>query len=331
MLIRITKKNLGRLIEQTLYHNREFDACLFEALLLETPNIASLAGRASKQGKVIIKYSDGGRDYVVIAGKKDGNVEVTAAAIGEQEGKWWRLQYLYSKEVSSTPLALAGALVIHRQVIPDLDVSPAAEMLIKSYFDNIMKSGKPDPALIKLDADEQRVKSGQDQQKPYLRSGYYPPSGSDSTVYKAVWAGDELVEELSSSQEKPEDEVRGDLARIAEEGFTTAYDSEQTGYAKIPEDISKRLSSFLESGDVAGLSRFIYQEYANYAGDKQKTMKKTWIPNWLKKNQDDIISVIKNIGDFEKNQQVKYLDHLLEKIVEREEGKNYSIIDLASQ
>jgi hypothetical protein len=326
MTFKIKRKNLNRLIKEVLHHGRDFDVCLLETLLLEAANISSLASRAIKQGKCIVVHSEGGRDYVMVVNTKLENPEVVAASIGEREGDWWRLQYLYSKEISSTPLALLGALSTFKKVIPDLDVSPAAEILIKNYFDNASRAGDPDPELIELDADEQRVKSGKDKEKPHLRAGYFPLPGTDSMVSNAIAQGKELIKDLSTKLGKPEKEIKDEFAEMSEEGFSTAYESEQTGYAKVPEEIEQKLSSSISAGDFSELSRILY---SNYTSD-QRGSKKSWIPKWLKKNQEALLKSIKNTPGFSKDEGLKYLDQLLGKIVEKEEDvSGYSILALA--
>jgi len=327
MNIRIKRKNLNRLIREVVYRNRDFDVCLLETLLLEAANVSSLASRAIKQGKCIVLHSDGGRDYAMVINPKLEVPEVVAASIGEKEGEWWRLQYLYSKEVSSTPLALLGALVTYGKVIPDLDVSPAAEMLIKNYFDNANKGGEPDPKLIELDADEQRVKAGKDKDKPHLRAGYFPIPGSESMIKEATSRGNELVKVLSKGFGKSEQEIKSEFSEMSEKGFSSAYESEQTGYAKIPEEIEKELTDYLTHGDFQNMARLLY---STYTAPNQRSPKKSWIPRWIKKNQDEIVKSIKKLPRFSEDEGLKYLDKLIEKIIEKEENvSGYSILALA--
>ena len=295
--------------------------------MLFRSNVSSLAARAIKQGKCIVLHSDAGRDYALVVNTKSEVPEVVAAAIGEREGDWWRLQYLYSKEISSTPLALLGALVAYKKVIPDLDVSPAAEMLIKNYFDNASKGSEPDPKLIELDADEQRVKSGKDKDKPHLRAGYFPLPGSESMIKDALSRGAEVVKQLSKDSGKSEKEIKDEFSQMSEEGFTAAYESEQTGYANVPEEMEKELSALLSRSDFKELSRLLY---STYTASNQRSSKKSWIPRWIKKNQEKIVDSIKKLSGFSKDEGVKYFDKLVQKIIEKEESvPDYSILALA--
>jgi hypothetical protein len=65
-----------------------------------------------------------------------------------------------------------------------------------------------------------------------------------------------------------------------------------------------------------------------YTKNPQKNAKKTWIPSWIKSNQDALAGVI---ASDPKDQNVVYLDDLISKIIAKEEGKpGYSILKLAT-
>ena len=112
-MIRLKSKNLRRLINEVIVRGRDFDICLFEALLIEDGGTIVKMAKRGARNNVVVDHTSDGEDYVIVARKNDaGDLEAKAAAIGSSEGGWWRLEYLYSNEPSTsvTPLAILSAL-----------------------------------------------------------------------------------------------------------------------------------------------------------------------------------------------------------------------------
>jgi hypothetical protein len=326
MKLLLSIKSVRSLVTEVLFYDKDLDNCLFEALLNEGFNLSALASRALGQGKSLIRHELDGDEFVMVISKSDDTLKVTAAAIGEPvEGGWWRLKYLYSDELSSTMLALLGALSLYKRVLPDLDVSQAAEKLIKTYFDK----SKDDTSLIQLDADKIRKEEQRDQGpgREHLRAGYLSPPGSESVVGSAVSSGEKLVKDFSAENDVKPNDVKEDLAKIAIEGFTEAYAKpEKTGSEQIPADINDKIFNALKKGDFKEATKLLSDSYK-----KKSSSKKTWIVTWLRNNEGQIVDHVKNflenpksgsgLGDF---------DTFISDLVEKEMGHpGYSIVDAA--
>lgn len=331
-MIRLKSKNLRKLINEVVFRGRDFDTCLFEALLIEDGGtIVKMAMRGARNN-VVVDHTSDGEDYVIVARKNDaGDLEAKAAAIGSSEGGWWRLKYLYSNEprTSVTPLAILAALARFKKIIPDIDVSPEAEKFIKPYYEsNVGSDGVPNPELIEPDADAERVKKNQDQNKPWLRAGYYLPSGTESSIYKVKWEGDNAVEEMAEKTGKSPEDIKDMLANSARSGFSAAYDSERTGISKVPEEVAKDLGQATARKDLNAIAIKLYTAYKDHMESPQKNKKKTWIPTWIKTNQNELAAAVAKNPD---GKNAAYLDNLISKIIEREEGvPGYSILSLAT-
>lgn len=322
MLISI--RSLKTVINEVLVYDKDFNSCLFEALLNEGFNLSSLASRATNKGKALVKHDVDGDEFVIVVSKDEDGLKVTAAAIGETAGGgWWRLKYLYSDELSSTMLALLGALSVHSKVLPDLDVSQAAEKLIKTYFDK----SKDDPSLVTLDADETRKKDQRDQgpEREHLRAGYLAPPDSSSVVDAALVSGNELIEDFAKESGLSLQQIKDDLAENAISGFTGAYSNpEKTGSEQTPKDITDKISAALANGNFKEATKILQSSY-----QKKASSKKTWIVNWLRDNEGEIISYVKK---FLKNPQqgagLGDFDTFISDLVEKELGQSgYSVVD----
>ena len=288
MTVRITKSSLNKVIKEVFVHNRNINECLIEALLREALDWNSVVSDLIEDGKSIAEYSVSGEDYImVISIGEDDQLKVDAAAIGYTEGDWWRLHLLYSDDVSSTPMALLGALALHKKVIPDLQVSPEAQALVKGYY---QKSKKSDPGSIEDNADPQRIKSGEDENKPWLRAGYYPPTGTESNILAAKNKGNAVVKKVAKDQGKKPEEVLLNLAKTAKGSFSAAYSSsERTGMDKLTKDVDNSLLKKLFAHQFISLSDDLLYVY------KHKGSKKSWIPEWVGERQEEIK---KAIADF---------------------------------
>lgn len=330
-MIRLTNNSLKNLIRETVIHGKDFDCCLIESIFAESASFESLVSRPIRSGKALIRHksSDGYDNVIVISKSKDGNeLNAVAAAIGKSTGDgWWRLEYLYSNEPSSTPLALLGALVFYKKVLADLDVSKTAETLIKSYFDK----SKDDPELIRLNADEQRIQMGRDAgtEKAHLRAGYLTPPGMESIIYKAMIAGDDYVSEIAESRGISEEKLKEDLAEQAVSGFETAYASEEkTGMEVIPQQTATELMNSISKFDFKRATRILKDAYSS-----KSSSRKSWVIGWLKPKQDIIVNLVKKaLEKPDVYDELTAFDNILLQIVKREAGiPDFSVIGLAQE
>ena len=125
----------------------------------------------------------------------------------------------------------------------------------------------------------------------------------------------------------PED-IKDMLANSARSGFSAAYSSERTSISKIPEEVAKDLGQATARKDLNSIAIKLYTAYKDYLESPQKNKKKTWIPTWVKTNQDELVAAISKNPD---GKNAAYLDNLISKIIEREEGvPGYSILSLAT-
>jgi len=295
-------------------------------MLLEA-DWAKLAGRSEKQGNSIVVHSMGGEDYVIVVGpSEEGKFpKIKSAAIGFKDTEvpgWWRLAYLFSDSPSSTPLALVGALSFHKKVLADTSVSPAAEAVIKGYYEKESSNSK----LVITDADEVRVKGKQDENAPWLRAGYLTPPGADAVAWRSRLAGDDIVEELAKSHKMSEDEVREKFAQAAEEGFTEAYAEEgRTGIESIPGDIEKNLVEAIKASDIRQIALIFYEATKG----ESKPGKRPWPTAWITKNYPKLVeTVIKALKQKSlQKSAISYLDDLIHAIFQREGRSDIYILE----
>ena len=325
--MKLKRYQLSYVIRESVIRRRDFSTCLLESLLLEA-DWSKLAGRSEKQGNSIITHSSGGEDYVIdyvitVGPYKDGKFpEIQSASIGSKDdqvkGKWWRLTYLYSNSPSSVPLTLVASLSFHRKVLADTSVSPAAESVIKGYYEKESSN----PKLIQDDADTVRIENGQDEKSPWLRAGYFAPPGTDAVAWRARLAGDDIVEDISTKTGMSEDEVRQKFAEAAEQGFSEAYaDEKRTGIQDVPEEIEGKLKSAFSSKNIGQIATILYQ-----GSQQQKSGKKLWPTPWITKNYNKLVELL--IHSFKKpnltkpeKSSINYLDDLVHALFSNE-GRN---------
>ena len=131
----------------------------------------------------------------------------------------WRIAKMYADSAPVAMLLLAASLEAFGKVYPDYSVSPAAQQVIKRYFDK----HKDDPTKVQLGADADRMKD--DSEAEFLRAAYLGPVGFD--MRKAVKQGERAVDPfiLDQDQETVEDAILS----AASAGFSKAYsDDERT-------------------------------------------------------------------------------------------------------
>jgi len=131
----------------------------------------------------------------------------------EYDGNY-RLKLLYGDNAVVSVVLLAGALEHWKSVFADNNVSPAAQQVIKRYFEQ----NKDNRALIERDADVNRDKHAPD----FLRAAYLGPVGFD--IETALKEGDRVINKAAaSSNEWTRDDVVDMIRDAAENGFQRAH------------------------------------------------------------------------------------------------------------
>lgn len=319
--MKLKRSQLNKLIIETVVHNKNYDSALLNILLAES-SVLDMA-KVSEKKYAIVKHKVEDHDYVMIISKpsKDKPPEVVSAAEGKQEGGWWRLMYLHSKSMRSTPLALAGALGLFKKVLVDLSVSKNADDLIKNYYE----SSKDDESLIIPDADEVRIKKNMDENFPWRRAGYLAPPGSEQIAYRATWTGDEIVDELSEKSGKSESEIRDMFVKSSDEGFKALYaDEERTRIQNVPEEIKKKLQNAISQEDVRTIALTLYKA----ATEEDETKKRPWPSKWVSENIDPLMDMLQSAIKKPSNRStIEYLDKLIESIFAKEGTPGISVLD----
>lgn len=197
---------------------REFKQLLYFELLGEALDVGAMANRGLGTRGIVVADVQGG-EYLVAVSLKDSATypiaydaalpKVLGSATGQSKGDVWQLRTLYADD-PVTAVMLMGAAIEHwRRVVPDDSVSPAAQAVIKRYFE----AYKDDPKRIE-NADQ-----------GFLKATYLGPVGFDFN--KASGAGDRAVEAAVDPATPPVKEsgrVRAWLQIVAKKGFEAAYD-----------------------------------------------------------------------------------------------------------
>lgn len=128
----------------------------------------------------------------------------------------WRITKMYADSAPAAVMLLAAALESFKRVLADHDVSPAAQQVIKRYFDK----NKADPAKIELLGDKSRGKNGPE--PDFLSAAYLGPVGFD--LNSALKHGEHVIDTYIETQDQAE--VEAAIMNTAYDGFTFAYDSD---------------------------------------------------------------------------------------------------------
>lgn len=238
---------------------------LWEALLLSEVNVTRLATKGAKNSGVVIDLHDsylGENGQTVLVVSKTGQVKGAAELykITVTKKPVWKMHTLWADAPTTAMTVLAASLERFKAIVPDETVSPAAQAMIKRYFDE----NKDDPTKVAKDAAPEHH-DGPD----FLRAAYLGPVGFDLT--SALQAGDDIILSMidkSQSDLEDEDAVVRTLLNQGRYGFNKSYASpKKTGFGNWAVTLRKDFTTFVEKAmatyedgdenDVEELSRFV--------------------------------------------------------------------------
>jgi hypothetical protein len=213
---------------------REFRQLLYFELLGEALDVGAMANRGLGNRGIVVADAQGGEYLVAVSTKDSASYpiaydatlpKVLGSAAGKQEAGGWRLHTLYADDPVTAIMLLGAALERWKKVLPDASVSPAAQAVMKRYFDTY----KDDPSRIELNADPDRPSHGKSIWQPdgddFLKAAYLGPVGFN--LAKASSSGDQAIDAAVDPATPPVKEagrVRAWLQIVAKKGFEAAYD-----------------------------------------------------------------------------------------------------------
>ena len=147
---------------------------------------------------------------------------ILGAAVGEPAGdNTWRLRTLYAEDPTTAIMLMGAAIERWKRVLPDYSVSPAAQAVLKRYFEQNVD----DPTKVEVGADSANRKD--QNEADFLKSAYLAPVGFD--LGRAEDNGDAAVNSAVDANIPPVKEarrVREWLRQLASKGFDEAYKSD---------------------------------------------------------------------------------------------------------
>jgi hypothetical protein len=195
---------------------------LIHLQLIEEASVIDLANRQLDHIAIVVRPGGAGPTlYAVSAietekylGVHSPKVLGLAQAFKEHDA-YYRLNRLYADKSVAAIVLLAAALEFWKSVLPDYSVSPAAQQVIKRYFEQ----NKDNPKLIELDADT----NGKRTQPDFLKAAYLGPVGFDLDA--AFAAGDSIIEKAIKLNNHAYDreDIIDHMKDTANDGFDRAY------------------------------------------------------------------------------------------------------------
>jgi len=212
----------------------ELRQLVYFELLGEALDVGAMANRGLATRGIVIADAQGGEYLVAVSTKDSASYsiaydstlpKVVGSAAGKQEAGGWRLHTLYADDPSTAVMLLGAALERWKKVLPDAAVSPAAQAVMKRYF----QAYKDDPSRIELNADPERQAHGKSIWQPdgddFLKAAYLAPVGFNLNA--ALANGEKAAADAVDTETPPIKEigrVRAWLQIIAKKGFEAAYD-----------------------------------------------------------------------------------------------------------
>lgn len=197
---------------------REFKQLVYFELLGEALDVGAMANRGLATRGVVVADAQGG-EYLVAVSTKDSATypiaydatlpKVTGSASGQNKGDAWQLRTLYADDPSTAVMLLGAAIEHWQRVVPDDSVSPAAQAVIKRYF----QAYQDDPKRIE-NAD-----------LGFLKATYLAPIGFNLSA--ALANGEKAAADAVDPATPPVKElgrVKAWLQIVAKKGFEAAYD-----------------------------------------------------------------------------------------------------------
>lgn len=211
---------------------------LVRELLLAEANAIDFANNLiGRYGVIRFQVFDHKVTFIAISTKervKHDNVVTIPKVLGSitatQGGdNVWRINKMYADNASAAILLLAATLESLKKVYADYSVSPAAQQVIKRYFDKV----KDDPTLVTLNDDPYR-NHPKDNDPDFLKAAFLGPVGFNmrAAVKQAELAIDDVL--IDQDQE----DVENAILDAASYGFDTAYsDNMKTKRKKRASDV----------------------------------------------------------------------------------------------
>ncbi len=205
-------------------------------LLLSEAGVADFANaQAGRYGLVRFEVSDTKVCLVVVSKSEEAKAGhlripkplglVTATKVNDGG---WRIAKMYADSAPVAILLLAASLEAYKRVYTDYSVSPAAQQVIKRYFDK----NEDDPTKVHQNADKWRMKD--DREPDFLRAAYLGPVGFD--LRGALKQGEAAVDPYIADQDQ--EAVEEAILGVAGMGFHTAYgNDDRTKARKKPSDV----------------------------------------------------------------------------------------------
>ncbi len=167
-------------------------------------------------------------DNVVTIPKVLGSVTATKGG-----NDVWRINKMYADNAPAAIMLLAATLESLGKVYADYSVSPAAQQVIKRYFNKV----KDDPALVTLNDDPYRNNS-HDNDPPWLKAAFLGPVGFNLAA--ASKQAELAVDDVLTDQDQ--ENVENAILDAASYGFSAAYDDDaKTKRKKSSSDVASEV------------------------------------------------------------------------------------------
>lgn len=194
---------------------------LIHRQLIEEANVMDLANRQLDR-VAIVSYMNGRMTSLIAISTSEivnhegvpiPKVLGLAQAVSEYDANY-RLHRLYAENAVVSIVLLAAALEYWKSVFADYSVSPAAQQVIKRYFDQ----NKDNPALVEPDADSQGGRRAD-----FLKAAYLGPVGFN--LEHALQSGEKAINKAAEagSEYWTRDDVVDMVKDAANNGFDRAY------------------------------------------------------------------------------------------------------------
>lgn len=226
-----------------------------QSQLIQEVDVMSLANRQINRVGIVV-YKNGtmtsliavSMDIVNHEGVPTPQVMGLSQAIHEYDGNY-RLHRLYADSAAISVVLLAASLEYWKRVFADHSVSPAAQQVIKRYFDQ----NKGNLALVEPDADSYGRRSAPD----FLKAAYLGPVGFN--LAQAIETGEKAIAKAVVGSEFERDDVLDMIKDTANNGFDRAYNDvtktrhslEDLYNASAAEDLLSELVKAIQKGGDA--------------------------------------------------------------------------------
>ncbi len=263
----------------TLYELRQ----IVRVHLLEEAGVVDLANRQlSHIAIVTVKTSliaVSTSEVVIHEGVPVPKVLGMAQADHEQN-KDYRLRRLYADTAATSIVLLAAALEHWKRLLPDHSVSPAAQQVIKRYFEQ----NKGDPTRIELGGD--LYKDDTNEHADFLKAAYLGPVGFD--ISRALSLGEKAIDNaLTQSNDWTRDNVYDMVIDAAYNGFDQAYSDDVK---------TKRSFDDLFSDEASGLEGNWYSLFKALAvGIQSGGTNKSKAVAWAQRHADELLDIVEDL------------------------------------